>query len=78
MVEEIMIFGVIIWQTVAPGGLHLYFHAGSRHFLGFKILNFNIFWGFKKNEYFWVLRFCGYFLGSSQYWTIFRGHFYAF
>ena len=28
---------------------------------------------------FWIRRFCGYFLGgSSQNWTIFRGHFYAF
>ena len=35
-------------------------------FGGFKILNFNIFWGFQKNEYFLgVRRFCGYFLGSS-------------
>ena len=48
-------------------------------FFGFKILNFNIFWGFQKNKYFW-----GYenlvdiFWGSSQNWTIFRGHFYAF
>ena len=55
---------------------------------GFKILNFNIFWGFQKNESFWVLRFCDFLFvcfflwggggGSSQYWTIFRGHFYAF
>ena len=33
-------------------------------FGGFKILNFHIFGGFQKNEYFFgVLRFCGYFLG---------------
>ena len=28
--------------------------------------------------FFGVGRFCGYFLGSSENWTIFRGHFYAF
>ena len=28
--------------------------VGSGHLFGFKILNFNIFWGFQKNEYFWV------------------------
>ena len=63
------------------GGVLLYFntYVGSGYFLGFKILNFNIFWVFQKIEYF-----CGYeyfveiFLGSSQNWTIFRGHFYAF
>ena len=41
-------------------------------------MNFNIFGGFQKMNFFGVLRFCGYFLGSSQYWTIFRGHFIAF
>ena len=55
------------------GGVLRYFHTciGSGHFLGFKILNFNIFGGFQKNVYF-----CGYedfvdiFVGSSQIWTI--------
>ena len=36
----------------------------------FFIRNINIFWGYKG--------FCGYFLGSSQNWTIFRGHLHAF
>ena len=46
---------------------------------GVKILNFNIFWGFQKNEYFWGYEdFVDIFWGSSQNWTIFRGHFYAF
>ena len=42
-------------------------------------MNFNIFWGFKENEYF-----LGYddfgdiFGGSSQILTIFRGNFYTF
>ena len=48
-------------------------------FLGFKILNFNIFGGFQKNEYFWGYEnFVDIFLGSSQYWTSFRGYFYVF
>ena len=37
------------------GGRGNYFHAyvGSGFFGGFKILNFNIFGGFQKTEYFW-------------------------
>ena len=40
--------------TNSPGGVLRYFHTyiGSAHFFGFKIMNFNIFWGFQKNEYF--------------------------
>ena len=49
------------------GGVLWYFHTyvGSGYFSGFKILNFNIFWGFseKKN---WVWRICGYFLGQHK------------
>ena len=42
-------------------------------FFGFKILNFNIFWGFQKNEYFLgVLRFVNIFGGSSQNWASLR------
>ena len=48
-------------------------------FFGVKILNFNIFWGFQKNKYFLGCEDCvDIFLGSSQNWTIFRGHFYVF
>ena len=49
-------------------------------FFGFKILNFNIFWGFQKNQYFLGYEdFVYIFLGvSPQNWPIFRGHFYAF
>ena len=59
-------------------------YVGSGHFLVFQILNFNIFRGFQKNEYFWGYEdFVDFFFfwrggGSSQNWTIFRGHFYAF
>ena len=36
------------------GGVLRYFltYVGSDHFLGLKILNFNIVWGFQKNKYF--------------------------
>ena len=42
-------------------------------------MNFNIFLGFKKNKYFWGYEdFVDIFWGSSQTWTIFKGHFNAF
>ena len=34
--------------------------------------------GFSKNEYFWYEDFVDIFWESSQNWTIFRGHFYAY
>ena len=46
-------------------------------FLGFKILDLNIFWGFQKNEFIGGIKFYG-FWGSRKNWTILRGHFYAF
>ena len=61
---------------VPPGGGVLwYFHTyvGSAHFFWFKILNFDIFLGFQKNEYFWgVWRFCGYFFGVITNWASLR------
>ena len=48
-------------------------------FFGVQILNFNIFGGFQKNEYFWGMKILWIFFGGSpQNWTIIRGHFYAF
>ena len=48
-------------------------------FLGFKILNFDIFGGFQKNSYFWGYEdFVNIFWGSSQNCTILRGHFFVF
>ena len=48
-------------------------------FLGFKILNFNIFGGFQRNKYFLGFEdFVDIFRGASQNWTIFRGHFCVF
>ena len=38
-------------------------------FFWFKILNFNILWGFQKTNIFEAWRFCVYFGGSSQNWT---------
>ena len=50
-----------------PGGTLIFSYIrrlGS--FLGFKILNFNIFWGFLKYEYFW---------GVKILWIFFGGHY---
>ena len=48
-------------------------------FFGVQNLNFNIFGGFQKNEYFLGYEdFMDIFCGSSQNWTIFRDHFYIF
>ena len=66
---------------VCGGGVLWYFHTyvGSFHFFGFEILNFIIFWGFQKKEYVMGYEdFMDIFWGSSQNWTIFRGHFNAF
>ena len=63
-----------------PGGGTLIFSYIRRlgSFFGFKIMNFIIFWGFQKNEYFLGYEyFVDIFWGSSQNSTIFRGHFYA-
>ena len=51
------------------GGYPRYFHTyvGSGHFWGFKILNFNSFLGFQKNEYFLGYEeFVDTFFGSSE------------
>ena len=54
-------------------------YVGLGIFWGVKILNFIIFGGFQENEDFWGYEdFVDIFGGSSQNWTIFRGHFYAF
>ena len=51
------------------GGVLWFFqtYVGSAHFFGFKILNFDIFWGFQKNEFFGGYEdFVDFFGGSSQ------------
>ena len=45
---------------------------------GFKILNLNNFWVYRKINIFWGYKDLWIFLGSSQNWTIYRVHFYAF
>ena len=61
------------------GGTPIFSHIGASYFLVFKILNFDIFGGFLKNEYsIGYEDFVDIFGGSSQNWAIFRGHFYAF
>ena len=63
------------------GGVLLYFHTyvGSDYFLGFKVLNFNIFWGLHKNEYFLGYEdFVDIFWGSSQNWASLMGHLYIY
>ena len=58
-VEEIMILANCRPRGGGGGGgtlIFSYILLGSGYFGGFKILNFNIFWGFQKNEYFWGIR----------------------
>ena len=48
-------------------------------FFGVQNFEFQYFWGCQKNKYFWGYEdFVDIFFGSSQNWTILRGHFYAF
>ena len=71
------------------GGVLWYFHTyiGSGHFFGFKILNLTIIiiffllggGGGSEKIFFWGDEdFVDIFGGSTQNWTIFRGHFYVF
>ena len=63
IIRRTIIKGTLVWGR----GVLCYFHTyiGSRHFLGFKILNLTIFGGFQKNEYF---------LGYEDFVDIFLGH----
>ena len=56
-----------MWGGGGGGGVlwKFYTYVGSGYFLGFKILNFNIFGGFQKNKYF---------LGYEDFVDIFGGH----
>ena len=59
--------GVGLGCTMGPGGVLCYFHTyvDSGHFWGLKILNFNIFGGFRKINIFW---------GYEVLWIFFWGH----
>ena len=65
-------------------GVLLYFHTclGSGHFFGFKILNFIIFGGFPKNEYFRGIKVLWIFLGGYHkiglYFRVISMHFRVF
>ena len=57
---------IMILANCRPMGVTLIFSYIRRLWLfrgggGFKILNFNIFWGFQKNDFFGELRFCDFF-----------------
>ena len=67
---------VYAWGGGGGGGILRYFHVyiGWGHFWGFKILNFIILGVFRKINIFGDTKI----LGSSQYWTISRDHFYTF
>ena len=67
-----------MFQKLYSMEIHAYIRR-LESFLGFKIFNYNIFWGLQKNKYFFGYEdFVDNCLGSSQNWLIFRGHFYAF
>ena len=53
------------------GGGYLDTYIGSGHFLGSKILNFNILGGIQKNNIFWGMNILWVFFASSQNWTSF-------
>ena len=68
------------WRADVQGGGGLwYFHTyvGSSYFWGFKILNFNIFWVFRKMKIVWGMKIVWLFFvggggGSSQKWASLR------
>ena len=73
------LFNLFFTAKVTGGTLIFSYIRRLRSFLGFKIWNFNIFGRFQKNKIvFGHEDFVDIFGGSSQNWTIFRGHFYAF
>ena len=54
--------------------LHFCTYIGSGYFFGFKILNFNIFWGFQKHKYFWGYEdFVDIFLGCHHKISLYLG-----
>ena len=55
-----------------------YTYVGSGYFFGFKILNFNIFLCFQKNEYFLVYGDFVDVFGVTTKLAYIQGHFYAF
>ena len=74
MYLDVLIFNGLLKPHVFRGGGGGYFHTyvGSVHFI----------WGgggFRKIKKIWGMKILWiFFWGSSQNWTIFKGHFYAF
>ena len=69
---SILLYSVISLQDATPPGR-------LSPFFGVKNFEFQYFLGFRKmNIFWWYEDFVDIFLGSSQNWTLFRGHFYAF
>ena len=56
---------LILRSVCSPPPPYINANVGSGYFWGFKILNFNIFGGFQKTEYFW---------GYEDFVDIFWGH----
>ena len=79
-------FEEIIWYKTKENLILIRFHKPNTLifsyicwlglFFGFKILNFNIFWGFRKRIFFGQE--CGYFVGHHKIGQYLRDHFYAF
>ena len=63
--EILHLRSVCLSPPLGGGGVLLYFHAyvGWGYFWGFKILNFNIFGGFQKTEYFGGMKILWIFFG---------------
>ena len=64
----VCIYDQLMLSPRVGGGTLIFSHIRRLGpFFGFKILNFNIFWGFQKNEYFLGYEdFLDIFWGSSQ------------
>ena len=57
----------------------IFIHTYAMTIFGVQNFEIQYFGGFQINEYFWGYEdFVDIVLGSSQNWTILRGHFYAF
>ena len=60
-------FAYLLTQGGGGGALKFLYIRRLWLFFAFKILNFNIFWGFQKNKYYWgYADFMDIFLGSPQ------------
>ena len=69
------------WTLGPQGGgggdsdIFIHVYVGSGHLRGFRILNFNIFSGFQKIEYFWGMTILWIFFGSHHKFELYLGVF---